>query len=437
MDALPQEIERRLGTIGTADIVIGIPSFNNAVTIGEVMSAAQAGLHSSFGAARSVIVRVDAAARDSSLELGSSSSAPASQPSSNGSEPQLLQLAQAVDGVNPHATAQYVKPAKGSACRSVFEVARRLRAKACGIVDADAGSPAADAIARLVKPIMQDSYDYVAPVYTRGAFSGTITSAIAYPLTRALFGRQVRQPLAGDFACSARLIDRFVALDPWRSDVPRMGIDVWVTTQALTAGARVCQVHLGARGPTGAGIEAAASLDMRDALPSVLGSLFTSVERTEAVWQKIRGSEPVDAFGLQEPAEPEASPFDVRQCLEAFRLGVANLHEIWSVALPPTSLHALRKLARVPDAQFRLPDELWARVVYDFALGFHQRRLGREHLLAAFTPLFWAWIASFVQQVATLDAQQVEDRIEALCVQFEAEKPYLISRWRWPDRFTP
>jgi hypothetical protein len=243
--------------------------------------------------------------------------------------------------------------------------------------------------------------------------------------------------LAGDFACSARLIDRFLALDAWRSDVARVGIDFWVTTQALLAGARLCQVYLGARGSTPSSTEPGAALDMRDALPSVLGSLFTSVERTEATWQKVRGSEQIDTFGAPEVIEPDAIPFDVRQCLEAFRLGVANLHEIWSVALPPTSLHALRKLGRVADGDFKLPDQLWARVVYDFALAFHQRRLGREHLLSAFTPLFWAWIASFVQQADRLSAADIEGQVEALCLQFEAEKPYLISRWRWPDRFTP
>jgi hypothetical protein len=431
MDVLPQDVERRLGTIGTADIVVGIPTFNNVATIGEVMSAAQTGLHSGFGSARSVIVHVDAGAKAPASDL------PTSTAESNGSEPQLLHVLQPGDGVMPIATAQYVRPAKGSACRTVFEVARRLRAKACGIVDADAGSPAADSIARLVKPIIQDSYDFVAPVYARSAFSGTITSAVAYPLTRALFGKRVRQPLAGDFACSARLVDRFVALDAWRSDVARMGIDFWVTTQALTAGARLCQVYLGPRGSMAGDGSPGTALDMRDALPSVLGSLFATVERTEAVWQKVRGSEAVDAFGVPQLLEEMQSPFDVSQCLEAFRLGVANLHELWSVALPPTSLHAVRKLSRLPDAEFRVPDELWSRIVYDFALAFHQRRLGREHLLNAFMPLFWAWIASYVQQVSGLAGEHVEERIEALCALFEAEKPYLISRWRWPDRFTP
>jgi hypothetical protein len=432
MDALPQEVERRLGRIGSTDIVIGIPTFNNAATIADLTSALQAGVLASIGAARSVIVHVPTAAQDLTVDRASHNG------ESNSSASQLLQLSQPLDGVPHVASLQHIKPAKGSACRAVFEVARRLRAKACVIVETDAGSPPADAIVKLVQPVVLDSYDFVSPVYARAIFSGTITSAVAYPLTRALFGKHVRQPLAGEFACSARFLDRLMALDAWQSDVPRMGIDFWVTVQAIMAGARLCQVYLGPRNPSGVGdAPAGQSLDIRDALPSVLGSLFTTVERTEAVWQKVRGSEQVDSFGTPGYAELDAPPFDVRQSLDAFRLGVSSLHDIWSIALPATSLHALRKLARVPDADFRLSDELWARIVYDFALAFHQRRLGREHMLSAFTPIFWAWIASFVQQVDALGAPIAEEHIEALCLRFEAEKPYLIARWRWPDRFTP
>jgi glucosylglycerate synthase len=428
MEGLPEEIEQRIGSIGTADIVIGIPTHNNVAASDGVLSAAQAGLPSSFAGARSVIVHVEAGAKDMLPDIGTVSSG------SNGDALHVLRFAHVGDGMAPMGSGP--KAAKAVACRTVFEVARRLRAKACGIIDAEAGTPPPEAIARLIKPIVQDSYDFVAPVYARGAFSGTLTSAVAYPLTRALFGKRVRQPLAGDFACSTRLVERFVALDAWRNDVPRMGIDFWVTTQAITAGGRLCQVHLGPRGPSMASELPHAANDLRDTLPAVLSGLFISVERTEAVWQKIRGSEPVDAFGSPQPATPDESPFDVRQCLEAFRLGVANLHEIWGLVLPPTSLHALRKLATSPDSSFSLPDELWARLVYDFALAFHQRRLGREHLLTAFIPLYWAWVAAYAQHPDVQNAR-AEERLDELSQRFETEKPYFIARWRSPDRFAP
>ncbi|MGQ0539916.1 MAG: glycosyltransferase [Gemmatimonadaceae bacterium] len=425
MDTLPQEVARRLERMGSVDIVVGVPTCNNADTIPGVMDAVQAGLRNGFQNARSLIVQVDAGSRDGTVER-------AAESSPNGI---LLQLANALDG----APAVAVRPgmsAKASACRSVFAVAQRVRAKACTILDPDVEHPEGGSIAGLLQPVISEAYDFVAPVYARAKYAGTLTSGVVYPLLRALFGRRVRQPLAGDFTCSARLVDRFVTLDAWRTDAARAGVDLWVMTQSASVGARMCQVYLGPRK-----VRAARGRDpenaVRDTVTHVLGALFGVVERTESVWQKVRASQPVDAFGEATYVDDEAPPFDVMRALEAFRLGTANLHEIWSVALPPASLHALRKLARTEPNEFHMSDELWARVVYDFALAYHQRRVGREHLVGSFTPLYWAWLASFVKDVQGIAAQRAEERVEALCTRFETEKPYLISRWRWPDRFTP
>jgi hypothetical protein len=84
-----------------------------------------------------------------------------------------------------------------------------------------------------------------------------------------------------------------------------------------------------------------------------------------------------------------------------------------------------------------VPDDVWARIVYDFVLAYHQRALGRDHTLSAFAPLFSAWVSSMVAEVAMASPAAFEERLEQLCLRFEDEKPYLISRWRWPDRFSP
>ena len=59
----------------------------------------------------------------------------------------------------------------------------------------------------------------------------------------------------------------------------------------------------------------------------------------------------------------------------------------------------------------------------------------REHLLRSLTPLYSGWLASFARQMQGADATAVDERIERLCLAFETEKRYLISRWRWPERF--
>jgi glucosylglycerate synthase len=97
----------------------------------------------------------------------------------------------------------------------------------------------------------------------------------------------------------------------------------------------------------------------------------------------------------------------------------------------------LKRTAEQPRASFRLEDALWARIVYDFAVGYHTKAMDRTQLLLSMTPLYLGWVAGFLGEIRTLDGAQLEARAESLCLEFERSKPYLISRWRWPDRFNP
>jgi hypothetical protein len=105
--------------------------------------------------------------------------------------------------------------------------------------------------------------------------------------------------------------------------------------------------------------------------------------------------------------------------------------------LPPTTLMELRRLSRLPADRYRLPDQVWARIVYDFALGHRLRTISRDHLLKSITPLYLGWIASYALETQTAGPAEVDARMERLSQAFEDNKPYLVSRWRWPDRFNP
>jgi hypothetical protein len=121
--------------------------------------------------------------------------------------------------------------------------------------------------------------------------------------------------------------------------------------------------------------------------------------------------------------------------LQAFRLAHTNLEEIWSLVLPPQSLLGLKRLAQTDGAAFRMPESLWARIVYDFLLAHRLRTINRGHLLGALIPLYLAWAASHIN--ITASGANTESHIEAVAAAFEAEKIYMVSRWRWPDRFNP
>ena len=120
--------------------------------------------------------------------------------------------------------------------------------------------------------------------------------------------------------------------------------------------------------------------------------------------------------------------------IDSFRLGYRELREIWTWVLPPRTIVELRKLTETVPERFRFDDRLWASIVYDFALGDSLHVMPHDHLRRSLTPLYSGWLASFVLQMRGATPTRIEERVEQVCMGFESEKRYLISRWRWPER---
>jgi hypothetical protein len=410
--------------VESADVVIGVPTYNDVERIEPTLRAAQAACAELPGDAVYAIVLADGGSTDGTVERASSVA---------DSVTPFVHIPYPLDAVDKLSGPYRGVPALGNAVRAVFDAARRLGAKACAIVDADVEQFAPGWLEALVHPIVALEYDFVTPYYAPRKHAGAINNGLVYPLVRALYGKRVRYPIGGDFAASARLIDRYATDAAWATDAVRSTADLWLTTRALSEGARVGQAMLGVKrlGWRDPGADASG------ALSKVLSALFLGAEQWRAVWQRVRGSEPTPLFGAGDAIDPASLTVDVRRHADAFKLAAKHLQEVWGLVLPPRTILDLRKLATQPPPTFRLPDALWARIVYDFAIAFHQRTLNREHVLAAFAPLFSAWVASFTCETQDASVAESDERLEQLCLQFEGEKPYLISRWRWPDRFSP
>jgi glycosyltransferase involved in cell wall biosynthesis len=414
---LPPDAQRALETAGSADIVIGIPSYNNAGTIGHVTRAACAGLAKYFPDLRSVIINSDGGSQDSTADAVLSARLEDSR---------LLLLATPRPTVPRLSFPYHGIPGKGSAFRLIFQMASRLQAKACAVVDSDLRSITPEWIDLLLRPVLSAGYDFVAPYYHRHKYDGTITNSIVYPLTRALYGLQVRQPIGGEFGLSRRLVERYLERDDWETDVARYGIDIWMTTIAIAEGYRVCQSFLGAKLHDAKDPAA----DLSAMLQQVVGSVFTLMQEYEGVWANLSGSAPVDLFGFRYGVGLDPVEVNLERMLAAFRRGCADLTEVLSRALDPGTYAGVRALASAPNDAFHMNDELWVRIVTDFACAFRHQRVARGHLLGSLTPLYLGRVASFVIETRHMVSSEVEERIEELCRVFEREKPRLIARYR-------
>lgn len=206
----------------------------------------------------------------------------------------------------------------------------------------------------------------------------------------------------------------------------------WLATLAASRNLKICQAQLGARRPSSAD-----GIELSDALAQLTGPLFLDMEDNAAFWQRIRGSHDAPIFGGASSSIEATDSVDVRHMVEAFQLGERNLRDFWALILPPVTLLELKKLSRLTPDEFHMPDTLWARIVYDFALAHRLRNIHRTHLFGALTPLYLGWVASYAVEINQSGIAAAQQRVEQLARTYESEKPYLLSRWRWPDRFHP
>lgn len=411
------EVKVRLDEIGQADILVGIPSYNNAHTIGHVVEAVHAGLAKYFPDRKSVLVNSDGGSTDGTMEIVQNTTV---------KDFESILLHHSVRPFFKIATPYHGIPGKGSAFKTIFEIADALNVKACVVVDSDLRSITPEWIELLIKPIIDGGFDYVAPLYHRHKYDGTITNSIVYPITRALYGKRVRQPIGGDFGFSGGLAKYYLTKDVWQTDVARYGIDIWMTTTAIANNFRICQSFLGAKihDPKDPGS------DLSAMLYQVVVATFDLMETYSGIWTKTDNSESVPIFGFQYAVGVEPVKVNLDRMIDKFRLGVKELMEIWKNFLEDDILDFLNKAEELPKRKFYIPDEIWVKIIYSYALAYFKKVINKEHLLKSLTPLYIGRTASFVKETWKYDAKEVEEKIEQLCKVFEDKKTILIKNWK-------
>jgi hypothetical protein len=313
---------------------------------------------------------------------------------------------------------------------NAYQLAQKNEARAILMLSPESGSLSSSAICGLANAVLTTPTDLAVSCYELPPNAGLVNSAILYPLTRALFASRLRFPLAVDLALSLRMGEHLAGVAKKFTALNQSEALLWPINEATVAGFTIDQFDVGPpdqpqhTGP-----------DLNTILPLVTGSLFSDIDLKAAFWQRSRQLPPAHNHLPTPQAPSDEVAADIVPMLRAFRLAYTNLHEIWSLVLPPNSLLGLKRLSATDAADFRMSESLWARIVFDFLLAHRLRTINRGHLLGALIPLYLAWVASHIN--ITASGTTPECHIEAVATAFETEKTYLVSRWRWPDRFNP
>jgi glucosylglycerate synthase len=401
--ALEPQVLARLQVTGSVDIVIGLPTYKNTRTIGGVITAIGDGLALHYPGSRALVLVSDGGSTDDTLTVARRTPLP----------PQASLVATPYRGIT----------GKGSAMRAVLEVADALKARACAIFDADVRSITPDWIERLVGPVLADQADFVSPYYTRDRHEVTINDMIAYPLTRALYGFDIRQPLGGEIALSPRAWQTYVARDVWETDVARFGVHIWMMTLAINSGWRLYQAPLGTKthdykDPT---------VGFEPKFMQIVGTLFRLMSIYRRVWPEVPGTRPVPMWGEVHHLDPDPVPTTRQTLWDGFLRGMKRYRRNLRTILTDDQRTLLKQLANGERPPF--PDDVWAQIVMDFAVVYNRGEGDPDKVALALLPVYYARKASLLREVEGKPWTAVEDAIHRQADVFVRQKEYLVDRW--------
>jgi hypothetical protein len=406
---------RELMNVGEVDIVVGVPTFNDAQTIGQVIQSIREGLLAHFPRQRAVIINADGGSRDGTQDLVRAAAI---------SDQSLGANLKALRTLHSISTQYDGGPANGIALHTILAASDLLQAKLCAVLSPEATTLTPEWVDRLLKPVLNQSADLVLPVYRRHKFDGLLIRNLLYPMTRAVYGCAVREPYPSDFGFSGRLGSHLLAQDIWGQEQGRRGTELWMTLSAIVGGMKIFQAFLGDKSRS-----EHAPTDLVAAMRESAGVLFSSLDSFAHAWTAPLEPHSAPCLNCEPAVSLDPLRLNRKRLHQMFVFGVSELEPVFLSILSAGTHEELRRLARLPEESFEYPPDLWAHTVYEFAAAYHKAVIGRDHIVQALVPLFRGRAYTFLTQNRESSAEEVERSIEEICASFEKQKPFLIETW--------
>jgi len=412
---LGDDFIRQLMSVGEVDLLIGIPSYNSAITIAQTVRAIEESVHQNFVRDRIVIVNVDGGSTDNTTEVFLESDR------RKAFDRRGLTSLRTIHRVSW----QYGKtPSLGMAVRTIVAAADLLRARSCAVVSSTTIDLTASWVTNLLRPVHKEKFEYVSPLYARNRYEGLLSRNLLYPMVRATFGLRMREVYSDEWAFSGRLAAHYLDQDVWAEPPVRTRPEGWMAITAMCSGYACCQSFLGQKvAPTAGGV------DTVEAIRQTVGNLFWCMERYQEHWLDRVGSQPVPTFGPEHEILNDGAPSNPEKIFELFRTGVAELEPVLASILTQETHRQLNGIASEDAEKFRFGCELLVRALYEFAASYHHAVINRDHIVQALVPLYRGRLYSYLLQHAHSSVEEMQADSELLCLEFERQKPYLIEKW--------
>jgi len=409
---LSDALLRQLIAVGQADILVGLPTLNNAATVVNVVRAVHECFTRDFPRLRTVMLNSDSGSTDGTPDLVRLASF---------TETDTVQTSHSLRTLHRVVAPYHGLPGKLTALRTVFAAGELMQAKVVVVIDPGGPATTAERVTELIGPIARSEVEFLAPRYRRHPRDGVLVTQVVRPLVRALYGVALDEPLGAEFACSRRFASHCLEQDIWNHEAARFAIDLWLRTEALAERFRVGQIWRPAT--TAAGVRTT----LREAVRQVVLSLVECLRAHESFWLKAGDIVDLPTWGTDPVVMPDAATWDYEALAEHARHDIVEIRPLLVEVLEPDVVARLMEDSQ--GAGSRLDDELWARSVYAFAAATRLGRTNVEHLADMFVPLYMWRASAFMSCTVSESPAIVQARLDSLCETFQRLKPALVASW--------
>jgi hypothetical protein len=409
---LSDALLRQLIAVGQVDILVGLPTLNNAATIVDVVRAVNVCFSRDFPRLRTVMINSDGGSTDGTPELIRAASI---------TEADMVQTSHSLRTLHRVVAPYHGLPGKHTALRTVFAAGELTQARVVVVIDPGGPATTAERVTELIGPIARSQVEFLAPRYRRHPRDGVLITQFVRPVVRALYGVALDEPLGAEFACSGRFAAHALEQDIWDHEAARFAIDLWLRTGALAGRFTVGQIWRPATTATGT------RTTLREAVHQVVLALIESLRAHESFWLKADGIAELRTFGTDPIVMPDAATWDYQSLAEHARHDIVAIEPLLEEVLGPEVFG--RVVEDGTAAGPGLDDELWVRIVYAFAAATHLRRTSIDHLADTFAPLYMWRASAFMSHTALESPAIVQARLNSLCETFQRLKPELVANW--------
>ena len=409
---LPDALLRQLIAVGQVDVLVGLPTLNNAATIVDVVRAVHLSFTRDFPRLRTVMINSDGGSTDGTPDLIRGATF---------TEADRVQTSHPLRTLHRVLAPYHGLPGKHTALRTLFAASELTQAKVLVVIDPGGPATNPERVTELIAPIVRSDVEFLAPRYRRHPRDGVLITQLVRPLVRAVYSISLDEPLGAEFGCSGRFASHCLEQDIWSHESARFAIDLWLRTEASAERFAVGQIWRPV--PTAAG----SRTTLRDVVHQVVVSVVESLRAHESFWLKANAIAELRTWGVDPVVTPDASPWDYQALADQARRDIAEIKPLLEDVLEPGLF--LRVMENASGTTARLDDELWVRTVYGFATAIQHGRAAIDHLADMFAPLYMWRAAAFMADTASEPPDVIQGRLDALCEMFLRLKPALVASW--------